>query len=54
MFLYQLNFNGNVSIPADSMEEAIKDFECKLKLLEMNSFLDFNTVCIEPVVNSEE
>ena len=51
--LYQLTFNGDVYIPADDVEEAIEYFRNKLKLLENHSFLDFNEVCIESVINNE-
>ena len=51
--LYQLSFNGDVYIPADDVEEAIEYFRNKLRLLEDNSFLDFNEVCIESVVTNK-
>ena len=53
MLLYNLAFEGKVYVPADNEKQAMQYFSNIMKLLEDNSFVDFDGICVKSIINNE-
>ena len=51
--VYQLTFEGKVYIPPDNEEQAMQYFNTIIKLLEDNSFVEFDGICVKSIINNE-